>query len=412
MTGSSDVVILGAGHAGGAFAAALRGGGFTGGITLVGDEPHIPYQRPPLSKDYLKGSAAFTQLQLKPEQYYHDHKVATHLGTRVEGIDRATKHVLLEGGASLPYDILVVATGSRPRRIPLPGADLKGVHELRTIADADALRPIMQDGRRIALIGGGYIGLEVAASAIGLGGGAVVVEREPRVLARVASEPLSSYLQAYHQDRGVEILVDSQVAGLDGGPDGFVAAVLLTDGRRIPCDAALLCVGGAPNDELAKAAGLSCDGGIVVDITCKTSDPAIYAIGDVTRRPLPLYDDRMFRLESVPNALEQGKQVAAAILGKPAPAPEVQWFWSNQYELSIQIAGLPFDVDRRIVRGDPASNKFSVSHLKGDRLVCVEAVNSPGDFLMAKPLIQHKTPISLEKLADAATPMKAAARGA
>lgn len=412
MTEISNITIVGAGHGGGAFAAALRGGGFTGEIVLIGDEPHIPYQRPPLSKDYLKGTAGFPQLQLKPEQYYHDQHVTTHLGARVEAIDPAAKTVTLEGGLAVHYGVLVLATGSRPRRIPLPGVDLKGVHELRTIADADALKPVMADGKRIALIGGGYIGLEVAASAVGLGGGAVVVEREARVLARVASEPLSAFLQDFHRAKGIEILVDSQVSGLEGDAEGFVTAVTLSDGRRVPCDAALLCVGGVPNDELAKAAGIACDGGIVVDLTGRTSDPSIYAIGDVTRRPLPFYDDVMFRLESVPNALEQGKQVAAALLGKPAPAAEVQWFWSNQFDLKIQIAGLPLGADRRIVRGSLDEGKFSVSHLKGDRLLCVEAVNSPADFLTAKTLIGQKAAMDLDKLADTATPMKAAIKAA
>ena len=408
MTDITNITIVGSGHGGGAFAAALRSGGYTGEIVLIGDEPHIPYQRPPLSKDYLKDAASFQQLQLKPEQYYHDQHISTHLGSRVESIDPAAKTIALEGGLTLSYGVLVLATGSRPRRIPLPGIDLKGIHELRTIADADALKPIMQDGKRIALIGGGYIGLEVAASAIGLGGGAVVVEREARVLARVASEPLSNFLQDFHRAKGVEILVDSQVTGLEGDAEGFVTAVALSDGRRIPCDAALLCVGGVPNDELAKAAGLACDGGIVVDLAGRTSDPSIYALGDVTRRPLPLYDDQMFRLESVPNALEQGKQVAAELLGKPAPAAEVQWFWSNQYDLKIQIAGLPLGADRRIVRGNPGEGKFSVCHLAGNRLLCVEAVNSPADFLSAKNLIGQKAAMDLDKVADSAVALKIA----
>jgi 3-phenylpropionate/trans-cinnamate dioxygenase ferredoxin reductase component len=404
----TNVTIVGAGHGGGAFAAALRSGGYAGEIVLIGDEPHIPYQRPPLSKDYLKDAAGFQQLQLKPEQYYHDQNVATHLGTRVESIDPAAKKVVLAGGIALNYGVLVLATGSRPRRIPLPGIDLKGVHELRTIADADALKPIMQDGKRIALIGGGYIGLEVAASAVGLGGAAVVVEREARVLARVASEPLSRFLQDFHRAKGVEILVDCQVSGLEGDADGFVKAVILSDGSKVPCDGALLCVGGVPNDELAKAAGLVCDGGIVVDLAGRTSDPSIFALGDVARRPLPLYDDQMFRLESVPNALEQGKQIAAELLGKPAPAAEVQWFWSNQFDLKIQIAGLPLGADRRIVRGNPDEGKFSVCHLAGNRLLCVEAVNAPADFLGAKALIGQKSTMDPDKLADAATALKAA----
>ena len=409
MTDAERLVIIGAGHGGGAFAAALRQGGFTGKITIIGDEPTAPYQRPPLSKDYLKDAAGIDNLKLKSDKFYLEQKIETCLDSRVESIDRAKKQVTLTAGTVVPYDLLVLATGSRPRRIDLVGSDLKGIHELRTIADADALKPAIKAGRRIAMIGGGYIGLEVAASAISLGGSAVVLERESRILARVASEELSSFLHSYHEARGVEILTGAQVEGLEGNADGFVCAVVLGDGRRIPCDGALLCVGGVPNDELAKAAGLACDGGILVDLTGRTSDPSIYALGDVTRRPLPLYDDRMFRLESVPNALEQGKQVAAAILSKPAPAPEVQWFWSNQYDLRIQIAGLPFDADEIVRRGNPADAKFSVCHLKAGRLLCVEAVNAPADFLAAKTLILQKTQISDQKVRDAEIPLKSAA---
>jgi len=408
MMTDQKILILGAGHGGGTIAAMLRQGGFGGDIVMIGEELVAPYQRPPLSKAYLKGTATLASLKLKADHFYHDQNIGTRFGATAEAIDPAAKQIRLDHGETLAYDILIIATGSRPRQINLPGSDLEGLHVLRNVADAEALKPVMESGRRIAMIGGGYIGLEAAASTVSLGGSAVVLERESRLLARVASEPLSSFFQDYHRSRGVEIRTGAQVAALEGGDDGFIVAVRLADGSRVPCDAALLCVGGLPNEEIARAAGLVCDGGIVVDLEARTSDPSIFAIGDVTRRPLPLYDNRMFRLESVPNVLEQAKQVTAAILGKPAPPPEVPWFWSDQFDIKLQIAGLPFDADRTVVRGDPASGKFAAFFLKGDLLLCVEAVNSPTDFMGGRLLIGQKSRVSAERLADLAIPIKAA----
>jgi 3-phenylpropionate/trans-cinnamate dioxygenase ferredoxin reductase subunit len=401
---NARVVIVGAGHAGGSAAAFLRQYGHVGPIVLIGDEPLLPYQRPPLSKAWLKGEADADSLQLKPSSWYEEAGVSLRLGGVVTSINRGAKTVSLASGEALPYDYLILATGARARALPIPGAGLSGVLALRTAADAEALKGALGPGKRLAVVGGGYVGLEAAASTIALGGHATIIEREPRVLARVACETLSNFFQDYHGARGVTFVLDANVAGFDG-EDGHVTGVRLADGSVIACDVALVGVGAHPNVELAQDAGLESAGGIVVDIEARTADPFVFAIGDVTHRPLPLYD-RQFRLESVPNALEQAKQAAAAIAGRPMPPHEIPWFWSDQYDLKLQIAGLPFDADRQIVRGDVAAAKFAVFHLKGDLVQAVEAVNAPPEFMAGKQLIAKRTPVSLEKLADPTISMK------
>jgi 3-phenylpropionate/trans-cinnamate dioxygenase ferredoxin reductase subunit len=401
---STQVVILGAGHAGGSAAAFLRQYGFEGPITLVGEEPIAPYQRPPLSKAWLKGEANADDLMLKDESWYAENGCRLLLGVTGQSIDRQGKAVTLSTGETVPYDLLVIATGARARKLTIPGADLEGVLELRTAADAERLKATIGPGKRMAVIGGGYIGLEAAASARALGAEAVIIERETRCLARVACEPLSGFFQDYHGAHGVAFELAASVEAFEG-EGGRISGVRLSDGRVIPCDAALVGVGAMPNDEIARAAGLPCENGVVVDLEARTSDPAIFAIGDVTHRPLPLYD-RTHRLESVPNALEQAKQVASAIAGRPQPAPEVPWFWSDQYDLKLQIAGLPFDADSILVRGDIAAAKFAVFHLKGDVVRAVEAVNAAPEFMMGKQLIARRAPISRERLADPAISMK------
>jgi 3-phenylpropionate/trans-cinnamate dioxygenase ferredoxin reductase subunit len=277
---------------------------------------------------------------------------------------------------------------------------------LRGTLDADALQAALQPGRRIVIIGGGYIGLEVAASARALGAEATVIERESRVLARVAGPDLSAFLQAAHTAKGVEILVDAGVEAILGDA-GKVCGVQLKDGRVIAADVVLIGVGAIPNDELARDAGLTCDGGIVVDLQARTSDPAIFAIGDVTRRPLPLYA-RMGRLESVPNAIEQAKHAAAAITGRPAPPPEVPWFWSDQYDLRLQMAGLAFEATQTAIRGDPATGSFAVFHLDAtDHVMAVEAVNAPADFMAGRVLVAKQLRIAPTLLSDPAQDLRA-----
>ncbi|MFC7472842.1 NAD(P)/FAD-dependent oxidoreductase [Dankookia sp. GCM10030260] len=399
------IVIAGAGHAGGSAAAFLRQYGWKGAIVLVGEEPNAPYQRPPLSKAWLKGEATAESLALRPARFYAQQTIELRLGTRVGALDRTARQVTLSDGAVLGYDRLILALGARPRALPLPGAELAGVKALRGIADADALQAALGPGRRLAVIGGGYIGLEVAASARALGAEAVVIEREARVLARVAGHTLSAFLAAQHWAHGVEILTDAQVAAIEGEA-GAARAVLLADGRRIPCDAVLVGIGAVPNSELAEAAGLDCAGGIVVDLAARSSDPAIYAIGDCTHRPLPLYG-RSGRLESVPNAIEQAKQAAADICGRPPPSPEVPWFWSDQFDLRLQMAGLAFAAHEVVVRGTPDAPGFAVFHLDAEhRVLAVEAVNAPADFMAGRLLVAKQARVPPATLRDTTQPLR------
>ncbi|WP_417493866.1 NAD(P)/FAD-dependent oxidoreductase [Maricaulis sp.] len=397
------VVIIGAGHAGGAAAAQLRQSGFSGAISLIGEEPVVPYQRPPLSKAWLAGTSTLDHVILRPADWYRDNDVDLRIGTRVAGIDRAARRVSLEGGGTIGYEALVIATGARPRHLGLSGEDLDGVMALRTLADAEALKSGMVAGKTIILVGAGYIGLEVAASARKAGMKAIVVEREARSAARVASATMSAFLEKYHGDHGVEFVFNAGVKGF-AGSDG-VTAVELADGRSLACDLVLVGAGVVPNDELAREAGLECGNGIIVDADARTSDPSIFAIGDVSFRPLELYNTR-FRLESVPNALEQARCVAHVLTGTPVPAPEVPWFWSDQYDLKIQLAGLPLDATSQIVRGDPATGKFAVFHMKGDAVRSVEAVNAPPEFMFGRKLIGQGTPVDPGRLADISVSMK------
>ncbi|MEO7026848.1 MAG: FAD-dependent oxidoreductase [Caulobacteraceae bacterium] len=401
---TAGVVIVGAGHAGGTAAALLRQYDYPGPITLIGEEPIGPYQRPPLSKAWLKGETDAESLMLKPESFYADAKIALVLGARVTGLDRAAHQLALADGRTFAYDHLILAMGARARALKIPGCDLAGVLSLRSAADAEVLKSALKPGRRLAVIGGGYIGLEAAASARSLGAEVVVIEREPRILARVACRVLSDFFTSYHRDRGVTFELGADVLGFVGSDDR-VAGVQLGDGRVIACDAALIGVGAPPNDELARSAGLPCENGVIVDDQARTVDPAIFAIGDVTWRPLPRYE-RMFRLESVANALEQARQAAAVIVGRPPPAHEVTWNWSDQYELKYQFAGLPLAADDIIIRGDPATARFAVFHLKGDVIEAVEAVNAAAEFMAGRRLIEQRKPISRVRLADIAISMK------
>jgi 3-phenylpropionate/trans-cinnamate dioxygenase ferredoxin reductase subunit len=400
----AHVVIVGAGHAGGTLAALLRQYGFAGPITMIGTEPIPPYQRPPLSKAWLKGEADADSLALKPLEFYAEHQIDFRPNTTAVELARSDKTVTLSDGTTLSYDVLVLATGARAIKLPLAGADLEGVLELRTAADAEILKAALGPGKKIAIVGGGYIGLEAAASSRALGADAVVLEREPRLLARVACETLSTFFQHYHEARGVTFELGANVVGFEG-KGGHISGVKLADGRTIACDYALIGVGATPNDELARDSGLEVARGIVVDLEARTSDPSIFAIGDVAHRPMPIYD-RMFRMESVPNALEQAKQAAAAITGRPAPAGEVPWQWSDQYDLKLQIAGYAFDVDEVLLRGDPASGKFAIFHLKGDQVQSVEAINSPPEFMMGRQLIGNRKPVDKARLADPSISMK------
>ena len=401
----TKVLIIGAGHAGGTAAALLRQYGHEGSIVLAGEEAAPPYQRPPLSKAWLKGEADLEALLLRPESFYAEQNIELRTGVTATAVDAAGKTVAFADGTVEPYDVLILATGSTARRLAIPGADRPDLLELRTLVDAEKLKAALGQGKRLAVVGGGYVGLEAAASARALGAEAVVIERMDRVLARVASETLSAFFTAHHREHGVEILTSAEVTGFED------AGVRLADGRLIEADAVLVGVGALASEHLAREAGLACLNGVVVDAEARTSDPSIFAIGDVTHRPVPVHGGAMHRLESVPNALEQAKQAASAIVGRAAPAPEVPWFWSDQYALKLQIAGLPGEADRQVVRGDVAAGTFAVFHLAGDRIVCVEAVNAPADFMAGRLMIGKQTPVDADKLADTTVTMKAVAAG-
>lgn len=397
--GGERVVIVGAGHAGGSAAALLRQYGWTGPIALIGAEPVVPYQRPPLSKAWLKQETGLDSVLLRAASFYTASAIGLRLAAEVAGIDRPTQQVVLRTGEPVAYDRLILALGSENRRLRVPGSGLAGVLALRTLADVETLQASLSPGARLVTVGAGYIGLEVAASARALGADVTVIEREARVLARVASMPLSAWFERRHAAGGVRIILDAGVHAFEGS-NGRVAAVHLTGGTAVACDAVLIGIGAGANDALGRAAGLQCADGIVVDAAARTSDPAIHAIGDCTHHPLPRYR-RTGRLESVPNALEQAKQAAADLTGRPPPAPEVPWFWSDQYDERLQIAGLPFDVAETVVRGDPATGRFAVFHLAADgALQAVEAVNSPAEFMAGRMLIGRGKKLLASRLRD------------
>ena len=392
------IVILGAGHAGGMAAAMLRQFGHAGPIVLVGDEAAPPYQRPALSKGYFKGELAEERLYLKPAAYYGQQGIELRLGIRVLAVDRASRTVSLSDGATLEYDKLIFATGSRARSLTMEGAGLDGVSTLRTLADATSLRERVRPNAHLVVAGGGYIGLETAAVARELQLQVTVIESGERLLARVAGPLISDFFAEQHRARGVDLRLASTVAALHG-EGGRLTGVSLSNGDTLAADMMLVGIGAAANDDLAKEAGLACDDGIVVDADARSSDPDVYAIGDCARRPLPHYG-RSGRLESVHNAVEQARLAACALLGKPRPICDAPWFWSDQYDLKLQTVGLCNGYDQAVLRGDPASRKFAVYYLKDRTLLAVDAVNSPGDFMAGKKLVAARAVLDPATLAS------------
>ena len=400
---NETVVIAGAGHAAGQLVASLRQNKFEGRIVLVGDEAHLPYQRPPLSKKYLAGALDTERLYVKPASFYEEAGVELCLETSVTAINRDEKSLRTADGDEIRYDKLVLALGSRVRRLHVEGAKLRNVHYLRSIADVDGIRDNFDSGRRLVIIGAGYIGLEVAAVAQQFGLDVTVIEMADRVMSRVVSPEISDFYQIEHTNHGVKFRLSTGVSALTGKKR--VKSVTTSEGEDIPADLVVVGVGVLPNTELATDAGLDVDNGIVVDDHCRTSDPDVFAVGDCTSHPNTIYD-RSLRLESVHNAVEQAKTAAANICGQDVSYSQVPWFWSDQYDLKLQIAGLSEGYDNVVIRGNPAERSFSCLYLKENCLIAVDAINAPRDFVQSKQLIARRAKINPSLLTDPATALK------
>ncbi|MGP0088810.1 MAG: NAD(P)/FAD-dependent oxidoreductase [Xanthobacteraceae bacterium] len=385
---NKSVIVVGAGQAAAQLAMSLRQGGFTDRIVLVGDEPHAPYQRPPLSKKFLADRAKPESLFLRPEAFWRDQNVELLLGVAVGAVDPRNRTASLVDGRDLGYGTLVLATGTRARHLPVPGAGLAGVLSLRSIGDVHRLRPALDAAARIIIVGGGYIGLEVAAIVRAEGREVVVLEAEDRVLKRVTAPVVSEFFDTLHRERGVDIRLNARLAAITG--EERVSAVQLADGTVLATDLVLLATGAMANEELARAAALTCNNGIVVDELAHTSAPDVYAIGDCTRFPSRRYR-RAVRLESVQNAIDQAKAAASAMLGAGRPYDPVPWFWSDQYEIKLQIAGLLDGYDSAEPVGDLQAGRFSVEYRCGGRLIGVDAVNDGRAHMTARRRIAAET---------------------
>jgi len=394
-----QIVIVGGGQAAAQAIDTLRRKGYMGKLTLVGEEPWLPYQRPPLSKKYLAGSQERERLLIRPAQFFADHDVQVHLGRRVSDFARRERHVRLDDGLVLPYDALLLATGSRPRRLSIPGGELDGVHYLRSIADADRIRSACTGGGRLVIIGGGYIGLEVAATARELGMDVTVLEMADRVMNRVTCPEVSAFYTAEHRARGVDIHNHAVVRALHGDGSGRVRAVLTEGGGEYPAEVVVVGVGVVPADELARAAELECENGVVTDGYCRSSDEAIYAAGDCASHLNRQYG-RHLRLESVDNAFEQGTTVALNLLGAATLHDKVPWFWSDQFDLKLVIVGVALAYDQVIIRGAPAGRSFSACYLRGGELIAIDTINAPKDQMAARKLIAVHSRPSIDRLGN------------
>lgn len=397
----SNVVIVGGGHAAAEASVTLRKNGWEGGICIVSEEAVAPYHRPPLSKGFVNGSVKDEQLQLKKSTLYEQHNIEIKLGARAVEIDRKQKYVELNTGECLHYSHLILATGTRPRKLKIPGTDLLNINYLRTIEDAKRIKELVRQDARLLVIGAGYIGLELAASASKMGAQVTVVEAQGRVLARVTSERVSEFYFDLHKAQGVEIRLNTGVTSIEKNNNCYQAT--LNDGTAIQFDAVVVGIGVIPNIELAEQCGLDCDNGVVVNNKTQTSDPCIFAIGDCSNHPNTFYQKRV-RLESVPNALEQAKVAASLICGGTASHDALPWFWSDQYDVKIQTAGLSEGYEEAIIRGKPENKSFCVFYLKDRRIIAIDAVNSPADFIKSKAFILNKTPVSISVLENTSKP--------
>nr|WP_218649023.1 FAD-dependent oxidoreductase [Pseudomonas taiwanensis] len=403
------MVIVGAGHAGVEVAFGLRANGWEGNIWLVGEAAAVPHHLPPLSKAYLAGTATPESLYLRAPNTYAAQNIQLLSSTQVTAINRDLRHVSLSDGQVLPYDLLVLATGGRPRLLPVASGAVgkaANLRYLRTLEDAECIRQQLTRGNRLVVIGGGYVGLEVAATAVKANMQVTLLDTTDRVLARVTAPPVSAFYERLHRDAGVDIRTGMQVCGFEMSADQQkVTAVLCKDGTRLPADMVVAGIGLIPNCELASAAGLLVDNGIVVNEQMQTSDPAIMAIGDCARFHSRIYG-RWVRIESVPNALEQARKVAAIVCGKPPRSEAAPWFWSDQYEVGLKMVGLSEGYDRIIVRGSLEQPDFTVFYLLGDRVLAVDTVNRPVEFNLAKQIITDRLPVEPSLLDDESVPLK------
>lgn len=400
---AEKAVIIGAGHAGGILAQQLSRAGDAFEITLVGEEAWPPYERPPLSKQLLMGEIPTEKTFLRPADFYEKKNIGLRLGVRATAIDRAARTVALSDGSSLPYDRLALCTGAQLRRLNIPGSDLKGIHYIRAIDDTLAIREEAGEGAKVVVIGGGYIGLEAAAALTKAGCRVKVIEMLDRVMARAVAEPLSRFYEEQHRARGVEILLNTGVASFDG--DGRVSAVIDAGGGRHECDLAIVGIGVIQDVALAEQAGLQTDGGIVVDALARTSDPLISAAGDCTDHPNAILGRRL-RLESVQNAVDQARCIANDWQGKGAEYAEVPWFWSDQFDLKLQMAGLPEPDDEVLVRGEMTMDGFSVFYMRGGKVTGVNALNQGSDYVRGRKWIAEGRVVDPKRLADTSIPIK------
>jgi 3-phenylpropionate/trans-cinnamate dioxygenase ferredoxin reductase component len=399
----STILIIGGGQAGAQAVDTLRREGFAGRVVLIGDEPELPYQRPPLSKKYLCGEMATDRLPFRHRAFYDEHGIELRLGQPAVRLDAAARQVELADGETLAYDRLLLCLGATSRQLTCPGATLAGVHYLRSLKDVAPIQADCKPGARVVVIGGGYIGLETAATSRKMGCEVTVLEMADRIMNRVVAPIVSQYFAQDHRAHGVNIMCDMQVVRLEGTER--VQRVICADGMSLAADLVIVGVGAVATTALASEAGLKCVNGIVVDEYCRTSDEAIFSAGDCTNHPSPRFGRRV-RLESVDNAFEQAKTAALNMLDRRVAHDRVPWFWSDQFDNKLLIVGLSQDHDRQVLRGDPASRSFSVCYLKGRELLALEAVNHSKDYMAARKLIAERSLLNVDKLADPQVALK------
>lgn len=401
----ANILIVGTGHAGAQCAISLRQQGYLGSIKLVGKEGELPYERPPLSKEYLAREKPFERMYIRPPHFWAEKEIDLHLNDEVIGVDPALRTVTTRAGTEIGYGKLVWAAGGQPRQLTCPGADLDGVHPVRTRADVDRLMQELDAGvKRILVIGGGYIGLEAAAVLTKLGAEVTLLEALPRVLARVSGEELSTFYEAEHRAHGVDLRTGVTVECLVG--DGRVTGARMADGSLIPADAVIVGIGIIPSVKPLLAAGARGSNGVTVDEECRTSLADVFAIGDCAAFPCEFADGNVIRVESVQNANDMATCVAKAICGAAQPYEAFPWFWSNQYDLKLQTAGINVGYDQTVVRGDPATRSFAVLYLREQQLIAIDAVNSVKDYVQGRKLVERRVTIEPTLLADISVPLK------